>query len=1016
MVRYLLQRPIAVLMCFLALLITGMFLVDKVPISLLPNVDVPQIVIHVNYANTSAEVLEQNIIRPVRENLASMNHLKSIESQSSNHTGIIYLTFDYSTRMDLAYIAVNEKIDQLTNALPRDMPRPQVTRINISDVPIIRIQVIPKPGTDFIEASELTEKTLKKRIEQIDGVSLVDINGIQQLVIDITPDKESLQALGLHEDDILNAIKSANEDLGALSIEDGHYRFFLKLKNSLESGAQLAELPIRLKDGSVIPMSRVAAVKYTVDKPTGYHLLNGQEGMVITVEKQADSKMNELVPRIRSAVEQFKIDYPQIDFSLTRDQTFLLDAGISNLYQDIIIGGILTIALLFMFLGNWASPTLMSISIPVSLVLTFIFFYVFGLSFNIISLSGLALGIGMLIDNSIIVIDNITRKRSQGLSMLESSVTGTNEVMAPVISQVLTTVAVYAPLILLNGMAGSLITDQSIALTISLGVSLLVAFVLSPLLYKLMLKRPPDKLKEDTIFYKWIAKGYHKMIHHILQHKLTYFLITLAIMPIGLLLVEKVPVSALPKIEKRESLIMIDWQSPIDAQENMQRVKELQTLIQPLCVATEAEVGIQQFLQQNENNTIQNASLYYECPDEAGKWKTDKLVQDRINNAYPGAYIKIIDAPNAFTQLFTSSTPYVEARLRPLSTTAGADNGYAGFDKMISGIGEPYEAGLGMITQKNIDLTLDYDKMALYGVKRAEIERLLQQLFGNYVISGLKSLGDEKTLRLRTPGLQDQDKFNAVVSSDNGQVYPLRTFIAMSYAEQPKFITGDKLGEYRGLVFGPDTKHIDALQQELIRLAAANNYSVEFTGRFFEDKDQIRKLWLIFIIVIFLLYIILAIQYENLVLPLVVMLTIPIGISGSMFLLWITGGTLDAMACIGFIVILGLIVDDPTLKVEVLNRLEKEYQARGYKRDDALLEKMIHEAGDICLKPLLMVSLTTSIAMVPVLFVGGIGNDLQKPLAYVIIGGLTIGTFFTTWFIPLAFWYVSKWKNPIKHH
>jgi multidrug efflux pump subunit AcrB len=1002
-------------MCFVALIITGLFVVGKVPVSLLPDVDVPQIVIRVNYPNTAADVLEQNIIRPVRENLANVGHLQNIESQSSNHTGIIYLTFDYSTRMDLAYIAVNEKIDQLTNSLPRDMPRPQVTRINISDVPIIRIQVIPRPGTNFIEASELTEKTLKKRIEQIEGVSLVDVNGMQQLAIDITPDKESLQALGLNEDDIMNAIKSANEELGALSIEDGHYRFFLKLKNSLRSGSQLSELPIRLKDGSVIPISRVAAVKYTVDKPTGYHLLNGHEGMVITVEKQADSKMNELVPRIRSAVEEFKADYPQIEFSFTRDQSFLLDAGISNLYQDIIIGGILTIALLFMFLGNWASPTLMSISIPVSLILTFIFFYLFHVSFNIISLSGLALGIGMLIDNSIIVIDNITRQRSQGLSMMESSVKGTNEVIAPVVSQVLTTVAVYAPLILLNGMAGSLITDQSIALTISLGVSLLAAFVLAPLLYKIMLKRNPDSPKEDTIFYRWIARGYHRMIHHILHHKLTYFLITLAIMPIGVLLAFKMPVSALPKIEKKESLILIDWQAPIDAQENMRRIKELQAVIQPLCLSTEAEVGIQQFLQQNENNTIQNTLLYYECSDESGKWKTDKAVRDNIHHAFPEAYIKIIDAPNAFTQLFTSATPYIEARFRPLHSENTSDVGYNGFNKMIGDIDQPFETGLGMITQKNIDLTLDYDKMALYGVSRTEIERLLQQLFGNYIISGLKTGGDEKPLRLKTPGSQNEDKFNSIVTSDKGQVYPLRTFISTSYAEQPKFITGDRFGVYRSLIFGPEIKDVEALQRKIIRLAAINNYSVEFTGRFFEDKEQIKKLWLIFVIVLFLLYIILAIQYEDLILPLVVMLTIPLGISGAMFLLWITGGTLDAMASIGFIVVLGLIVDDPTLKVEVLNRLDKEYKAKGYERDNSLLEKMIHEAGDICLKPLLMVSLTTSIAMVPVLFFGGIGNDLQKPLAYVIIGGLTIGTFFTTWFIPLAFWYISKWKNRLKH-
>jgi multidrug efflux pump subunit AcrB len=724
--------------------------------------------------------------------------------------------------------------------------------------------------------------------------------------------------------------------------------------------------------------------------------------------------MNEMVPAIKKAVEIFKKDYPQVEFALSQDQTFLLDAGISNLKQDLLYGGILTVLLLFMFLGNWASPSLMSISIPLSLIITFIFFYLFNISFNIISLSGLALGVGMLIDNSIVVIDNITRKRSTGLSMEESSVEGTNEVIAPVISQVLTTVAVYAPLILLSGMAGALVTDQAIGLTISLGVSLLVAFILAPLLYKLFLKTPPEKLKDDTVFYKWVSGGYHRMIRHILRHKLLYFLITLLIMPAGFWLARKIPVSALPQIEKKESLVLIDWNDPIDAQENLRRTKQLVAVIQPQCINTETEAGIKQFLLQQENNTVQKADIYFSCKGESEKLATDRLIRQWMQQKYPGAALQVIDAPNAFTQLFNISKPYLEARFKPISSNAG-NTDFRNIGSIIDKLpAQQFALGAGFVKERNITLIADYPKMAVYGISRQVIEEALQQQFGTFTVSEIKRFGDVKYIRLKTDRSTLDTKLAIAVPGQNNTQYPLNYFLSVTNDRQPKFITADKSGEYQSIIFDEVQGDMAALQEKISGLAVKEGYKADFTGQYYDNKKQLGQLKFIFLLVLALLYFILAIQYESLVQPIVVMLTIPLGITGGMFLLWITGGTLDVMAAIGFIVILGLIVDDPILKIETLNRLEKKYIAQGLKHDDQLLEKMIHEAGDICLKPLLMVSLTTSIALVPVLFVGGIGNDLQKPLSIVIIGGLTIGTFFTTWFIPLAYWYVTKWKNKSK--
>ncbi|MCX6300237.1 MAG: efflux RND transporter permease subunit [Bacteroidetes bacterium] len=623
-------------------------------------------------------------------------------------------------------------------------------------------------------------------------------------------------------------------------------------------------------------------------------------------------------------------------------------------------------------------------------------------------MSGLALGIGMLIDNSIVVVDNITRKRKSGLNISESIVEGTNEVIVPVISQVLTTVAVYLPLILLNGMASILLFDQSIALTISLAVSLLVAFVLAPILYKYLFKDSPENLKEDTILYKLISRSYHKMITHILKFKPFYLGVTILIMPIGIFLGNTLPINSLPAIEKRETLLHIDWNEPVDAVENLKRVKELQEVIRKEVEVTEAEVGIKQFILPQEYNSIQKAEVYYKNKSQNEKYNTDKFVYSWLKNNFSKCSIRIIDAPNAFTQLFETTTPFLEARFKRNNEQI-QDLADSGLSKILYDLKNTnYTNGIGLEKEKSVELIIDFDKMNFYGINLTSLTLTLQKLFGIYTITEFKRFGENKQIQLRSDKQYLEDKISSAIVSANGQKYQLSNFIKLRYALGPKYITADKTGVYQSIYYNKNVDKIDALQHQIKQLATSNGYTVEFKGKYFENKSQMSQLALIFLFVLILLYIILALQYESLIEPIIVMLTIPLGITGAVFLLWLTNSNLDIMAAIGFIVILGLVVDDPILKIETLNRLEKKYKAEGLVFNDDLLERMIHEAGDICLKPLLMVSLTTSIALVPVIFIGGLGNDLQKPMAYVIIGGLTIGTFFTTWFIPLSYWYIKK--------
>ncbi|MDQ0640226.1 multidrug efflux pump subunit AcrB [Pedobacter sp. W3I1] len=1011
MVRYLLTRPIGVMLTCLVMMVFGVFLFFHVPVSLLPDISIPEIVVKVRYPNASAEEIERDVTSLLRNSLSTVDYVEDIQCQSTNNAATLTLKFAYKTRMDLANVQVNEKLDRLISSLPDDMERPEVIKLSTSDVPIVRLQVIPKPGENYNQISELTERVIKKRLEQIEGVSMVDINGRQQSALTIVPKKKALQAVGLNELSIANAIRENNKDLGSLSVKDGQYIFHVRINQEFGTREQILSLPLRIRDGSHVPLGKLADVEKEVKQAQGYHVYNGLVGLVITIHKHPAARMNRLEPKIKDAMAQFSLDYPNVSFYLTQDQNFLLEEGIGNLNQDLIYGGFFCLLLLFLFLGNYQSPILMGISIPISLIITAIFFYLFGISFNIISLSGLTLGVGMLIDNSIVVLESITRKRKLGLSIDESCIQGVNEVMSPVIGNVLTTVAIYAPLIFLNGLAGSLIFDQAIALTISLGVSLLVAFCLNPVLYKVFMKTPVERLKDDTILYKGILKRYTTMMDKVFAHRRLFLMLAFLVMPMGFFLARNIRVETLPTLSSTESIIKIDWKDPIDVEENRRRTELLTSIIQTYPASWEADIGIDQFILSRESGTIQNSQVYFKTENAKVKSEVNRKISKFLAVQFPTATFQIENAPNAFTKIFDSNEPYLEVRFRQLVNMSDETLSKK-IDSLFMVLPTNFKKDAGFNKETGVQININTEKALRYGVSREAIKDKLNSIFGAYRISKLKTFGEEEVIQLSEDNQNIAEKLSNVVVGRDSAIFQLRTFIDYHYDQQMKSISSDRSGQYFSVSYESSADH-PQIERNISMLAKEKGFSASFTGSKTKSRKLMMEMLMIAAISLLLLYLILAIQFEHLLYPLIVMLTIPIGFSGSVFVLWLAGGSFDIMAAIGFIVVFGIIVDDPSLKVETINRLRREYAQDPNLNSGDILLKAIRDAGKICLKPLLMVSLTTSLALIPVFFSDGIGNELQRPLAYVIVGGLTIGTFFTLWFIPLTYLLISSGRKKI---
>lgn len=1007
MVRFLLARPIAVLMTFLALMVFSVIVFRTLPISLLPPIDVPQIVIKVNYPNASPEAIEQNVLRGIRDELMTLNGLEDMESKSGSEVGTIRLTFDYGTKMELAYIDVNEKIDRITNSLPSDLDRPQVIRINTNDIPVARVQVVPKEGIDYTEVSLLAENVLKKRLEQLQGVSLVDINGKKERSITVTPDKPALRALGMTEENVIRAIRFGNEELPGISVEDGQFRYYLRLATRVDTPDDIMRLPVTNETGLTVDLGRVAEVKYENKDVLGYHYFGTKEGLVITVHKQASAKMNEMMPLIYESLEYFKNDYPQVDFELTQDQSTLLNAGISNLQTSLLFGGLFAFGVLFLFMGNYRTPVIIGISLPSSLIISFLVFYFFDISINVISLSGLALGLGMLIDNSIIVLDNITRKRKEGLAIFEACVEGVNEVMSALISSVLTTLAVFIPLIFLSGISGALFYDQAVSVAAILFVSLLVAFILLPMLYHFFFrnKSAEELAKEDSKFFGVVLRGYKRLYQIIFKKRGLSFIIFLIFIPLALLVSQLLKTEGLPPIEKFDALVEIDWNEPIGVEQNRDRLIAMLESLDGDFLKAESDVGVRQFLLFDGENSIQQASIYFLFETQEKKTVEMDRFRKLLEENYAEANINIMDAPNAFDQLFSSNLPYYEVRWKDLTTKRPVEE--AKMDTwLVAFPTQDFERGPGLQKEASVIFRLDGAKMALYGISSSAVQEQIQKLFGTFPITEIKRFGEITPIRMKG----ERSDFEQILRTSNiigkdGNEYALSNFINFDYENHYKYVTADKGGIYQSVLLNDENP--TQFDREISLWGSDKNLGVSFFGQYFKDRETISQLVGILMIAVLLLYFILSAQFESFVQPLIVIFTLPLGIGGAFIVLLLTGTSLNVMSAIGLVVMLGIMVNDAILKIDTVNRLRIRYSENTNLDPRAILDRALYEAGEIRLKPILMTSITTILALLPVVFSSGLGADLQRPLVFSVIGGLTIGTFTALYFVPLAYWFIG---------
>lgn len=1017
MVKFLIHRPIAVIMTFIAILLLGVVATGLLPVSLMPDVDIPEITVQVERQGVSVRELENTVVRPMRQSLMQVAHLDDITSESREGYALIRLRFKYGSDINYAFIDVNEKVDGVMRYMPREVDRPAIIKASATDLPVFYINVQNAGAANetarFMELCEFTDAVIKKRLEQLSQVAMVDMTGQLWPELYILPDAERMKSLGISDSQIEQLLKENNVTLGSLQVIDGQYQYNIRFSNALRGVEDVRQLYLK-SNGRILQLKDIAEVGMRPRAREGLFMQGAKDALSLAIIKQSDARMEDLKTEVDKLLDVFHRDFPEVELTVTRDQTGILKYAIENLKQSLLLGGLLAFLIMFLFLKDTRSPWLIGFSIPVSLVISLLFFHVMNLSLNIISLSGLILGVGMMIDNSIIVIDNITQRMERGESLAQSCIRGTNEVIRPLISSVLTTCAVFLPLIFISGISGALFYDQAVAVAIGLFVSLLVSVTLLPTLYRLFWLRAERKGKQRTNrIARFMEKhrlfqaedAYEKGWHWVYNKRRWMMPLFILLILAGAFMGWSMKKERFPTFKQQELVVQIDWNERIHLAENRKRVEQLMDASEAMTEMVNAFVGNQQYvMHKGIELSATEAVIFFSLKAEHSIEELEQLVRKQMQSDHPEAKFAFRFPETIFDRLFSDREAPFVARVSSQKV-----KGVPEVEEMdqVWGVMQQHYADYepeAFARNQYLEVRVQPEQLTLYEVNQQSLFARLKAALNEYQIGVLRSrtlyvpiVLSDKTRTINTI-LRDLKIVNR-----QGKEISVNQLVKLVRKENYKTLYGGKDGEYVPVSFYNVTnaspqglaKEVRALLQSKFDL------NLSFSGQLFSSRKLLKELLIVMVIALALLYFILAAQFESLTQPLIVLLEVPMDIAGALGLLWLFGGTLNLMAMIGIIVMSGIIINDSILKIDTINQLRR--QGMG-------LMEAIETGGRRRLKPILMTSLTTILALVPFLFAHDMGSELQQPLALTVIGGMTLGTLVSLYFIPLCYYYLNKNK------
>lgn len=1047
-------------MFFLGVALLGIITFTQIGVDFLPTIKIPELLVETDLSGAPAEGIEKSVTRPVEEVVSTVDGVKSVTSLSEDGRSLVTISFYWGTDIDYAMLEVREKLDEVRGLLPRDAGRPTIFRIDPSTESIMTLAVTYPQGKNedsFVRTSEemsdqgmirlaqlkeFAELVVKRRLEQIAGVAQAAVAGGVQREIRVDVDLQKLSSLGLTIEDVAQALKNANVNLEGGTINQGVFRYSLRTIGEFQSLQNISDVVVRRSGdnsstqqaGSVtagFPLSTFATVNESFAKREGLTRLDGKEAILIFIKKEANANTLAVSKHVGQVVTQLNEDFPNVNIATIFNQADFIGKSISDIEQAIIFGAFLALLVLFVFLRDPRYPLLIAAVTPLSILATIILMYFSGITFNIISLTGLSLGIGMIGDNAIIVVENFSRLREKGYSVTDAVIEGSKEINLSVAASTFTNVVIFLPVIFVRGLAQKLFLDMGLTMTFSLLASLLIAVTIVPsFLARMKHDREVQPVSSNmkstgllpTAYARFMA-WYLKFLKFSLGRPGIVIGGTAILTLLSLGTAFLIRTEEAPDIDQSRFVMLVNLPpyASLTATDFAVRQVESVLLKMPEIKAVVSDVGIYSTEDYFEvlNSSVNSAKI--ECSVK-GKYSVKNVI-DEVRNSlvHIQPQLSEIGASIMITRPSTTFERILEPRKSDIDIEIIGDNlsgSIAVADTILSklkSVNYLTDVGLeGEPTAREIWLLVNKTAARSYGMDMTSLTKQISDLVHGVTATYFDRFDEKYAIRV-VPGDSSYDRnvlktvLDYNVGAPSGVVVPVRDLVRVEERNGYSSITHKD--QQRAVVIHANVTTsgilgaVNNLKELTSKIALPRETQIKIGGKIDDIRTTFKGLVIIILLAIFLVFVILASEYESILYPFVILTASPLAVVGAFIFMFIFGQTYNLMSIIGIVIMLGAVDNDAVIAVDMMISNRRN----GMPLNEAIIEGMRKR-----FRPIVMTTLTSILGMVPLVLGIGKGLELAEALSYPIIGGLIGSTLFTLFLIPVLYKYFDRLSRTVR--
>ena len=1009
------KRPIMTTLCFVAVLIMGLFSLSKLPIDLYPDIETNTIMVMTTYQGASAQDIEQNVTRPLENVLNSVSNLKHISSKSRENISVITLEFEYGYDIDALTNDVRDKLDMVESQLPDDAENPIIFKFSTDMIPIMLLSV--QADQSMPGLYKILDESVANPLARVPGVGSVSISGAPKREIHIYVDPARLEAYNLTIEAIQAVVAAENRNIPGGSFDIGNDTYSLRVQGEFSSSDQLKNIVVGSRDGRNIYLSDVARVDDSLEERAQETFNNGNKGAMIVVQKQSGANSVEISDKVLKMLPELQKRLPSdVKLGIIVDTSDNIRNTIDSLVETVLYALLFVVLVVFIFLGRWRATLIICITIPISLIASFIYLAISGDSLNIVSLSALSISIGMVVDDAIVVLENVTTHIERGSDPKQAAVHGTNEVAISVIASTLTLLAVFFPLTLVTGMTGVLFRQLGWMVTIMMIISTTCALTLTPMLCSQLLRRTTHHSRIYTLFFTPIERaldafdnGYAALLRWVVGHKIITILLCLATFFGSLVLVKDVGTEFFPTADNAR--LGVNLELPIGTR--VEVAKEVTDRLVKEWKQKYPEIDVINYTTGSASSDNTFASLSDNGPH---------IVSMNIRLSDPGDRTRsITEIAELMRQDLKNYPEYKKALVNVGGSRGGSMGGQATVDFEIYGydfaetdsVAQRLKNALAQIPgtaditisrsdyQPEYQIDFDREKLAIYGLNLQTAATYVRNRINGALASRFREDGEEYDIKVMyDPGSRQsiEDIRNILIYNAAGQSVRLRDVGEVVERFSPPTIERkdrERIITVSTVVQGAPMSEVVAKANEAIdKMDLPQGVSVSIAGSFEDQQDSFSDLLILAVLIIILVYIVMAAQFESYTYPGIIMTSLLFAFSGVFIILWLTGHTLNVMSMIGAIMLIGIVVKNGIVLIDYIT-LNRE---RGLS-----VRRAVIDAGRSRLRPVVMTTLTTILGMVPMAVGTGQGAEMWRPMGTAVIGGLTFSTILTLLFVPVLY-------------